>query len=120
MDTGAMYRAAAWKAGDAAAPADALRQAVFTFEESGGVPRVLVDGEDVTERIRSPEIARRSSVLAEDPDCRTLLVELQRRRAATGDFVVEGRDIGTEVFPDAAAKFYLDAAASERAQPRAG
>jgi CMP/dCMP kinase len=114
LDTGAMYRAVAFRTGsdgDAAAVARAIRL------ELG--ERVLVDGEDVTERIREPWVSETASHVSSDPAVRAALVEQQRRMLAEGDWVAEGRDIGTVVAPDAAVKVFLTADPRERARRRA-
>ena len=113
LDTGAMYRAVAYRAGDgdAAAVARAVRL------ELGD--RVLADGEDVTERIREPWVSEAASHVSSDPAVREALVEQQRRILADGDWVAEGRDIGTVVAPDAAVKVFLTADPQERARRRA-
>jgi CMP/dCMP kinase len=115
LDTGAMYRCVALAAlrgggepGDLAA----------TVEISLG-DRVLLDGEDVTTAIRSTEVSERASQVAADPDVRRAMVAQQRRLMATGDWVAEGRDIGTVVVPDAALKVFLTADPVERARRRA-
>jgi CMP/dCMP kinase len=109
LDTGAMYRAVAL-AGPDRDPAS-LR---IAFEAG----RVLLDGEDVSDAIRTPEIAQEASRRATDPAVREALVALQRQVIASGDFVAEGRDIGTVVAPDAAVKVFLDADPAERARRR--
>lgn len=122
VDTGAMYRAVGWRAiqlgvalddeGGVAAVAEAA-----TFDLSGG--RVVIDGSDVTVAIRTPEIDRAASAVARLPRVRRALVARQRALAAAGAIVMEGRDIGTVVLPDADVKIYLDATAEERARRRA-
>ena len=122
VDTGAMYRAVAWKAirerlalddGPAVARlADRSR-----FELSG--PRILVDGEDVTVEIRNADMDRAAAAVARLEDVRASLVRRQQELAREGSVVMEGRDIGTVVFPDAPVKIYLDAEPSERAARRA-
>ena len=123
VDTGAMYRAVAWKAqregpslDDEAAVAAAAAGAVLTLEADG---RVVIDGHDVTEAIRTPAIDAAAAKVARMPRVRELLVARQRDYAQGGSIVMEGRDIGTVVFPDAAAKIYLDASPEERAARRA-
>ena len=115
LDTGAMYRAVAAAAaadgGDAAAIARAARL------ELG--ERVTLDGEDVTERIREPWVSEAASRVSSDPAVREALVEQQQRILADGDWVAEGRDIGTVVAPDAEVKVYLTADPAERARRRA-
>ena len=122
VDTGAMYRAVGWKADregialdDEAAVADLARRADIVVE--GGV--VSIDGHDVTRAIRTPEIDKVASSVARLPMVRAVLVTRQRAMGAGGGVVMEGRDIGTVVFPDADLKIYLDASAEERARRRA-
>lgn len=121
VDTGAMYRAVAWKARhdgvdlpDAARVADLARTATF-----GLGPRVTIDGVDVTALIRTPEIDEAAAVVARHPEVRRVLVARQRAYADEGSVVMEGRDIGTVVFPAADVKIYLDATPEERARRRA-
>ena len=112
LDTGAMYRAIALAelrgAGDPLACAISL---------DGG--RVLLDGDDVTTAIRTPEVSERASEVAARPEVRAALVERQRELIAAGDYVAEGRDIGTVVAPDAELKVFLTASPQERARRRA-
>ena len=108
LDSGAMYRAVAL-AGDRD-PAS-LR---IGFDGD----RVLLDGEDVTDAIRTPEISDLASRRAADPTVRSALVEQQRALLASGDWVAEGRDIGTVVAPGADIKVWLTASLEERAQRR--
>jgi cytidylate kinase len=122
VDTGAMYRAVAWKASreglvlddDPAVTALAERAAI----ESGD-GRVVIDGHDVTTAIRTPEIDKAAARVARLPGVRRVLAERQRKLGEGGNVVMEGRDIGTVVFPDAEVKVYLDASAEERARRRA-
>jgi len=122
VDTGAMYRAVGWKAlhegldlDEEAAVADLARRATIQIEN--GV--VSIDGVDVTRAIRTPEIDRAATRVARLPHVRQVLVAQQRAFAAAGGVVMEGRDIGTVVFPDADVKAYLDASPEERARRRA-
>jgi CMP/dCMP kinase len=108
LDSGAMYRAVAL-AGDRD-PA-ALRIA-FAGE------RVLLDGDDVSEAIRTPEISDLASRRAADPELRALLLDKQRALLSTGDWVAEGRDVGTVVAPGADLKVWLTASLEERAKRR--
>jgi len=108
LDSGAMYRAVAL-AGDRD-PASV--HIAFDGE------RVLLDGEDVSEAIRTPEISDLASRRAADPDVRAALVDKQRALLASGDWVAEGRDIGTVVAPGADYKVWLTASLDERAQRR--
>src|SRR5581483_10374483 len=82
-------------------------------------PAVTIDGRDVTREIRTPEIDRAAAAVARLPRVRAVLVERQRAEGADGGIVMEGRDIGTVVFPRADVKIYLDASAEERARRRA-
>lgn len=122
IDTGAIYRALAWKAlhesiglSDEAAVAALARRAVFDV----GDGRVQVDGHDVATAIRTPEIDRAASIVARQPLVREALIARQRALGAGGGVVMEGRDIGTVVFPAADVKIFLDASPEERARRRA-
>jgi CMP/dCMP kinase len=108
LNSGAMYRAAAL-----AWPRDP-----DTLDIRFDGDRVLLDGEDVTDEIGTPEISRRASELAADPGVRAALVPKQRALISSGDWVAEGRDIGTVVAPDAAVKVWLTADEAERARRR--
>jgi CMP/dCMP kinase len=125
VDTGSMYRAIALLAsrrGVAWSDADALaalaRSVVFDFEWDGDVHRVLADGEDVTRAIRGDEIGQGASLVSRHPGVRDALLGLQRGLAAAGGVVMDGRDIGTVVLPNADLKVYLDASIDERARRR--
>lgn len=111
VPTGAMYRAAAL-AHQRGIPLEHMEIVVG----EGGT--ILLQGEDVTPLLSQPELDELSSQLAVDGRVRRRLVEIQRRIAAGGDVVMEGRDIGTVVLPDAEAKIYLWATAEERARRR--
>ena len=111
LDSGAMYRAVALRGGD---PATVARDARLELGE-----RVTLDGEDVTEQIREPWVSEAASRVASDPAVREALVEQQRRILTEGDWVAEGRDIGTVVAPGAEVKVYLTASPQERARRRA-
>ncbi len=122
VDTGAMYRAVAWKtlhegvdAGDEVAVARIGEQATFDLDQG----RVVIDGYDVAAAIRTPDIDRAAAIVARHPAVRRALVRRQRRYGEAGGVVMEGRDIGTVVFPDAEVKVYLDASPEERARRRA-
>lgn len=122
IDTGAMYRAVAWKAlregvdlTDGPASADAARRARIVVGD--GV--VMVDGHDVARAIRTPEIDAAAAAVARQPGVRELLIAEQRDIGRAGGVVMEGRDIGTVVFPGADVKIYLDATPEERARRRA-
>ena len=125
LDTGAMYRVVALLTSrakidpaDAAAVATICGSLDIEFQRRDGTMRVLANGEDVTGDIRSPEISLLTSQVAALPEVRSCLVAMQRRMARTGGVVLEGRDIGTVVFPDAEAKFFLTASAAERGKRR--
>jgi cytidylate kinase len=121
IDTGAMYRAVGWKAQHARVPLDdeaavaALAERAEIVVENG---RVSIDGHDVTQAIRTAEIDGVAAAVARLPRVRAALVARQRAMADRGGVVMEGRDIGTVVFPDADVKIYLDASAEERARRR--
>jgi len=122
IDTGVMYRAVGLRAlrlGIDLGDEDALAQVAraLALDMTGG--RVVVEGEDVTSAIRTVEIDRAASAVALHPRVRKALVALQRLLGAEGGIVMEGRDIGTVVFPEADVKIYLDAAPEERGRPRA-
>ena len=126
LDTGAMYRAATWWAmdqridlDDPEALAGAVRRMPLEIREQDGRPQVIVDGRDVTQAIRSPEVTRRIDKLAGLPGVRVHLVARQRAAGARGPTVAEGRDIGTVVFPKAKCKIYMTASLDERARRRA-
>ncbi len=115
LDTGAMYRCVALAALErSAAPA----QVAAALEISVGA-RVLLDGRDVSAAIRAPAVSEAASRAAADPAVRAAMVAEQRRLLASGDWVAEGRDIGTVVAPDAAVKVFLTADAGECARRRA-
>ncbi len=126
LDSGAMYRALAWKAVrqrvplDSAAELEALARETRIDLESGGDSslRVLLDGTDVTEAIRSEEVSQAASRVALYAGVRRVLVAEQRRAGECGGVVMEGRDIGSVVFPDADLKIYLDASVEVRAERR--
>jgi len=122
VDTGAMYRAVALKAGqegrslnDEVAVADVATRAVFAL----GAARIMIDGHDATHAIRTPDVDVAAARVARMPTVRAVLVQQQREYAGEGTVVMEGRDIGTVVFPEAAVKIYLDASPEERASRRA-
>jgi cytidylate kinase len=118
VPSGAIYRAIAWRVGSGAPVEDALRRTRVEFRGRPERQRVLVDGEDVTEALRAPAMSGATSAISQRPDVRAYADRLQRELAAGGPVVVEGRDAGTAVFPDADVKFYLDAALEERARRR--
>jgi cytidylate kinase len=116
LDTGAMYRSVALAAAERGVDPRTLAQAL-KIEPRG--ERILVDGRDVTEAIRAPEVSEAASRAAADPEVRRSVVEQQRRLLASGDWVAEGRDIGTVVAPDAEVKVFLTADPDVRARRRA-
>ena len=125
VDTGAMYRAVALAARSKGVPwSDPVRLGAMargldlSFRTVAGDTRVFLSGEDVTEAIRTPEISMGSSAVSAHGPVREALVAKQRDMAREGGVVLEGRDTGTVVFPDAEVKFFLDAAAAVRARRR--
>ena len=115
LDTGAMYRSVAMASLERSLePAAVAPQLRIKLGE-----RILVDGRDVTEAIRTPAVSEAASRAASDPAVRSALVDQQRRLLAHGDWVAEGRDIGTVVAPDAAVKVFLTASPEVRARRRA-
>ncbi len=125
VDSGAMYRAMGWKMAQAGVDLrDRRRVAAVAAEteirvEAGPEgPHILVDGVDVTAVLRSPAMDEASSVVSVHPEVRSRLVAIQRGMARGGGIVMDGRDIGTVVFPDADVKFYLDAELAVRAGRR--
>jgi cytidylate kinase len=122
VDTGAMYRAVGWKAcrdgialDDEAGVAGVASRANLIVENG----LVEIDGHDVTRAIRTPEVDKIAAAVARLPRVREVLVARQRELGLSGGVVMEGRDIGTVVFPHADVKVYLDASAEERARRRA-
>jgi cytidylate kinase len=122
VDSGAMYRAVGWKAlqsGIALDDEPAIAALARASNIEIGAGRVTIDGTDITRAIRTPEIDRAAAAVARLPDVRAVLVQQQRELGAEGAIVMEGRDIGTVVFPAADLKIYLDASPDERARRRA-
>jgi cytidylate kinase len=115
LDSGAMYRAVGLMTTRSNDPAARLAEALDI--ELGD--RVVANGEDVTEAIRTPEVSEAAAKVATDPEVRRALVKKQRELLASGDWVAEGRDIGTVVAPDAEVKVFLTASPEERARRRA-
>ena len=122
VDTGAMYRAVAWQAthngvdlADESAVATVAQSVVLTLDGD----RIVVNDYDVTEAIRTPETDVAAALVARLSAVRQVLIGRQRAIGETGRVVMEGRDIGTVVFPGAAVKIFLDAAPAERARRRA-
>jgi cytidylate kinase len=125
LDTGAMYRALALKViksrGSLEDPAGIARIAagsVVWLQHDNNHQRVLLDGSDVTSQIRSAEVTKAVTPVCEVPEVREQMVQLQRKLGQQGGVVVEGRDIGTVVFPDAELKIFLTADLPERALRR--
>ena len=115
LDSGAMYRAVALAALERGRPAAAVAPELRI--ELGD--RVRVDGQDVTDALRTPEVSEAASVAAAEPSVREAMVAEQRRLLAGGNWVAEGRDIGTVVAPDADVKVFLTASSHARARRRA-
>lgn len=124
-DTGAMYRSVTWAAlengidvSDTKRVIDLARRIKITFEPGQPDQRVFVDGHEVTKDIRTEKIAANVSAVAAIPEVRAQMVEQQRQIAQAGGIVMDGRDIGTTVLPDAQVKIFLVASAHERARRR--
>ena len=127
VDTGAMYRTVAlacMRAGvsvsDEAAALSVLNRIDMRIEPEQGGQRIFLDGKDVTAEIRTPEIGKGASEVAAFRKVRERLVEIQQELARKYPVVMDGRDIGTVVLPDAELKIYLDAGVEERARRRQG
>lgn len=125
VDSGAMYRALAWKAVkhevDLSNPTmlvNLLAQTELELRPTHEGLRVLVDGQDVTEELHSPKVQAAASILSVHPSVREEMVRRQRELGKQGGVVMDGRDIGTVVFPHAAVKFYLTASLEERGRRR--
>jgi len=121
LDTGAMYRALTLKALERKvdlSDQDVLKKIVEELNLEFKDGKVYIDGLDVSDQIRTPLIDKSISPVVAQPEVRAVMVKLQRSMVAKGDFVVEGRDITTVVFPNAKYKFYLDATPAIRAQRR--
>lgn len=125
IDTGAMFRAVALAANregvdwsDEAGLVSLLERVSITFVRVGDVDHVTIDGEDVEGLIRDPLVSRGASQVAGHPGVRTHLLALQREMGRAGRVILEGRDTGSVVFPNATIKIYLDASARERARRR--
>lgn len=116
LDTGAMYRSVAVAAMELGEEPAAIAGALKLSQQGD---RSIVDGRDVSDEIRTPEVAEAASRAAADPEVRRAVVEQQRRLLASGDWVAEGRDIGTVVAPQARVKVFLTADPGERARRRA-
>jgi CMP/dCMP kinase len=125
VDTGSLYRAVAWKVMrvgvnpmDHMAIATLLASTRITLIPDPGSPRVRVDDQDVTQEIRTADVSHMASVVSAIPAVREWLLPVQRALGAEGHVVVEGRDIGTCVFPTASVKLFLDADSEVRAARR--
>lgn len=125
IDTGAMYRAVAVKSIEAGIPLEEPDRIVelanrldITFKTVKGKQHIFADGDDLTDAIRTPEATRLSSPVSAIPGVRHRLVEIQRQMGAEGEVVMEGRDIGTYVFPNAEVKAFVTASPEERARRR--
>lgn len=125
IDTGAMYRAMAWLARESGldlkneeAVLDFCLQAEVELVLDNGTTRVLANGSDVTTVIRTPDISMLTSSISALKPVRDAMLSLQRKMGAKGGVVLDGRDIGTVVFPDAELKFFLSASAEERGRRR--
>lgn len=125
IDTGAMFRSIALMAqregiaqDDDEALAELCRRTDIAFSRNGETVRVLVNGEDVSSAIRSEEIGLLTSSISARKPVRDALLEMQRKMGESGGVILEGRDIGTVVFPDAEVKFFLSASAEERGRRR--
>lgn len=125
LETGAMYRAFALKAiecdqdfDDARSLEHLARDTEIRLESDRSANRVFLDGQDVTERIRDSDVTQGASRVSVHPGIRAWMVDLQRELGRRGGVVMEGRDIGTVVFPDADVKVFLDASPEARGQRR--
>jgi len=125
IDTGAMYRAVAWAAQEQQTPMTdgALQQVAQGLElrfapGPDGKSRLFANGGEITEVIRQPHITALSSQVAAQPGVRRILVAKQRHMGHNGGVILDGRDIGTVVFPQAQIKFFLEASAAERGRRR--
>lgn len=125
INTGAMYRAVAWKVlqqgipvGDRERIGGLAEDSLIELTGTVDAMRVLMDGRDVTEEIATPQISQTASIVSAIPAVRRALVARQQQMGRAGGVVMEGRDIGTQVFPNADVKIYLDATSEARAQRR--
>lgn len=125
LDTGAMYRALTWfvlQSGadlhDEPTVAELAHQCEIDFQTDTATPIVFVNGRDVTQEIRTPEVTAHVSTIAAQAAVREALVKQQQNYGRRGGIVVDGRDIGTQVFPNAEVKIYLTASIQERARRR--
>jgi cytidylate kinase len=118
VNSGAIYRAVAWRVLRGATVNTVTRSLSVEFAPAPGGERILVDGQDVTEALYSPAVSELAASLSRRPEIRAFADRRQRELAARGSVVVEGRDAGTVVFPEADCKFYLDASPDARARRR--
>src|SRR3972149_1398547 len=125
IDTGAMYRAVALQAkkdnidiNDSWALGRMCNSVKLEFLPDNGGLRTILNGEDVSEAIRTPEMSMAASDISARKEVREALLVLQRRMGENGGVVLEGRDVGTVIFPNADAKFFLDASLEERGKRR--
>ena len=118
VNSGAIYRAVAWRASHGIPVESVLRSIDIEFVPTAEGQRVRVDGRDVTDALYTPAVSELATKVSQLPVVRQFADELQRREARRGSVVVEGRDAGTVVFPEADCKFYLDASPDARARRR--
>ncbi len=125
IETGSMYRAVAWKAqqagidpGDSERVAEVARTIAIEFQPGAERQKVMVDGEDLTPVLKTETIGRLAAIVAANKAVREIMVAQQQNMGQNGNAVMDGRDIGTVVFPDAEKKFFLVADQKERAQRR--
>ena len=125
IDTGALYRSVAYEVlcrnispNDVEQIKQILPEVKVSFRHVDGVQRVFVNGEDVSEKIRTNEISSAASIVSAIPEVRSFLLDLQRNIAKEQNIVMDGRDIGTVVLPDAAVKIFLTASTQDRAKRR--
>jgi cytidylate kinase len=118
VNSGAIYRAVAWRVAAGAPIDEVLGTMRVEFVPAPDGQRVLVDGRDATEALYTPEVSELAASLSRRPEVRAYADARQRECASRGSVVVEGRDAGTVVFPDADCKFYLDASLEARARRR--
>lgn len=125
IDTGAMYRALTWKAqkenisyNDENKLAELLKNMKLELKNGAEGPEIFVDGKNITREVRDPDVTNNVSYVARHGAIRSQMVEKQQELAASGGTVMDGRDIGTAVLPDASVKFFLNATVEERAERR--
>jgi len=121
INTGAMYRAVAWKVLNLHVSLDDLYrighlagESLIELQGEVDATRVLIDGSDITDQVSTPQVSYAASIVSTIPAVRRALVARQQEMGRTGGVVIEGRDIGTHVFPDAQVKIYLDASPEKR------